>query len=165
MRVGHAQVTCARLVSSYGLRVARLSNGHSSTLNPTHTCGKSPRLSHIFDHHPFPPFFVYNHLTHRFAFALVLSQRIGSVRALSHLVSSTHYCVTTRPLTYPQGCFPFFMSISRRSLACSSGDHCSAIATTSRMESNYLIHLTALLTSTSSMMAKVRPRHPTNVNP
>ena len=40
-------------------------------------------LSPLFDHRPF--YLVYNHLAHRFAFALVLLYRIGSV-VLSHLL-------------------------------------------------------------------------------
>lgn len=42
-----------------------------------------PSLSPLVDHRPF--YLVYNHLTHRFAFALVLLYRIGNV-VLSHLL-------------------------------------------------------------------------------
>ena len=46
-----------------------------------------PVLSLLVDHRPF--YLVYNHLAHRFAFALVLLYRIGSV-VLSHLLLSAH---------------------------------------------------------------------------
>jgi hypothetical protein len=147
MRVGHAQVTCARLISSSGLRVA--------PLHATPKCSNHPRLCHTPIFLPF--------LCTTIVLLSHLSCRIGSEvcsLSLSHLVSST--VTTTRPLTYPQGCLPFFILISRRSYACSSGNHCGAIDTTSRMESNHFIHLMVLL---MPAMAKVRPLHITNVTP
>ncbi len=54
-----------------------------SVAAPPRTHINPPFLSPLVDHRPF--YLVYNHLAHRFAFALVLSYRIGNV-VLTHLL-------------------------------------------------------------------------------